>query len=335
MWDELSLRLPPGSAWHADCSLHPEICRACGVEDAAGGGDVQQPVIKAWTGAHFVPYAGEDLAAHGPMAVVRWLMAYSDWDILPETLNAKAGAAARTTAPVTAADDLMSDNAPALVRGKLQPWTGQALPAQVFLPTVPPPKRNGGLYPMILYFHGGNDGPWGAMNQQALAYQLVHNESYARDFPFVVVMPCTECTRDGHMVPYGNAMYAGGRPNFGECGFTPRNLLRADALLAAALATFRGDPERITLTSTSYGGRGLYWYAASRVRILVRVLRPIGRTCASQLLVARLWPRGVLVGLHFYDAEQARNHLGLLQHRLSRGLHLGLEILHLQRKAEC
>jgi hypothetical protein len=69
-----------------------------------------------------------------------------------------------------------------------------------------------------------------------------------------------------------------------------------------------------------------------RVRILVRVLRPIGRTRASQLLVARLWPRGVLVGLHFYDAEQARNHLGLLQHRLSRGLHLGLEILHLQRK---
>ena len=50
-------------------------------------------------------------------------------------------------------------------RGKLRPWTGQALPTQVFVPVGPRPP--GGLWPVLVYFHGGNDGPWDTMAQQA------------------------------------------------------------------------------------------------------------------------------------------------------------------------
>ena len=53
-----------------------------------------------------------------------------------------------------------------------------------------------------------------------------------------------------------------------QVGFTPRNFLQLDHLIAATLKQFGGDPERVSLTSTSYGGRGLYWYQASRPNVL-------------------------------------------------------------------
>ena len=68
-----------------------------------------------------------------------------------------------------------------------------------------------------------------------LAYQLVSNRTYAANFPFIVLWPCTECDRSGLMVPFGNTLYTGGRPEFGQVGFTPRNLLRVDRLIDAAL----------------------------------------------------------------------------------------------------
>ena len=70
------------------------------------------------------------------------------------------------------------------------------------------------------------------------------------------------------MVHRGNYLYsaedASTRPAFGEVGFTNRNLVRVDRVLEAALEKFQGDPKRVILTSTSYGGRGLYLYAARR-----------------------------------------------------------------------
>ena len=87
-------------------------------------------------------------------------------------------------------------------------------------------------------------------------------------FPFIFLRPCTQCQRDLTPVFRGITNYAASdasaRPGFGEVGFTPRNLLRVDRVLDAALAAFGGDPRRIILTSTSYGGRGLYEYAARR-----------------------------------------------------------------------
>ena len=44
------------------------------------------------------------------------------------------------------------------------------------------------------------------------------------------------CTADGTMVPFGNVLYPGGRPQVGQVGFTPRNLRRVDRVVAAALA---------------------------------------------------------------------------------------------------
>ena len=120
---------------------------------------------------------------------------------------------------------------------------------------------------------------------QAFAYRLEQNASYAAAFPFLAVLPCTECAADGTMVPFGNVLYPGGRPQFGQVGFTPRNLRRVDRVVAAALAAFGGDPERISLTSTSYGGRGLYWYAAARPEYLAALV-PMAASCSPNHLLA-------------------------------------------------
>ena len=45
-----------------------------------------------------------------------------------------------------------------------------------------------------------------------------------------------------------------------------------DRVLAAALTHFGGDPERVILTSTSYGGRGLYWYASGRPNVFAALV---------------------------------------------------------------
>ena len=271
-WDKMSLQLPAGSTWHADCDANPNICESCGVR--AGHLSEESPILKAWTGELFVPYDGADIATGGPRAIIDWLMSYPDWDL-----------GAKGTAALNSAD--LIDNTASLTRGKLQPWTGQALPAQIFLPSVAPTgiAKKRGKWPVIINFHGGNDGPWVAMEQQSLAYQLVNNKSYAASFPFIAILPCTECTRDGKMVPYGNAMYGGGRPNFGECGFTPRNLLRVDRLLKEALLRLNGDTHRVILTSTSYGGRGLYWYAASRPHVFAALV-PMAASISPNVALA-------------------------------------------------
>jgi hypothetical protein len=221
----MSHQLPAGSTWFAKCDTTPELCAACGVVRPAVA-EPRTPILKAWTGDHFVPFEG-DLASHGPDSVLRWLGSYADWDLDAPGV----GSLGSSSWP--------ADNAASLVRGKLQPWTGQALPTQIFLPTLlPTPNTTDDgepvLLPLVLYFHGGNDGPWALMEQQALAYQLTTNATYAAAFPFIAVMPCTECQRDGTMVPHGNILYDEGRPQFGQVGFTPRNLLRVDHVLAAA-----------------------------------------------------------------------------------------------------
>ena len=163
-WGQMSPQLPPGSTWYAECGATPDVCEACGVLPPPQGlhGDVE-PILKAWNGEHFVAFdAGEGgLRGGGPQSIIDWIKDYANWDL---------------DAPGVGALDAASppDNTASLVPGKLQPWTGQALPLQIFIPTAP---RTGlaaerGLRPVVLYFHGGNDGPWAPMNQQALAYQL-------------------------------------------------------------------------------------------------------------------------------------------------------------------
>jgi len=156
IWDQFSLALPAGTMWVADCAQTPEICARCETTRSL------KPIIKTWTGNLFVVYQGDI----NPNAIVDWLKSYSDWDL--DEPGHGIGL------------DFEPDNAASLIPGKLQPWTGQALPTQIFLPSTPLTGRakETGLRPVIVYFHGGNDGPWVPMEQQALAYQLVTNETY-------------------------------------------------------------------------------------------------------------------------------------------------------------
>ena len=279
-WQQLSWSLPPGTVWRGDCGEEPKACDACG--DAAA--------VKAWTGDGFVAYPA-GAPKDGP-SLMAWLQ---DLD----------RAAPPPGAAIDGAPPPEPDNSRRVPKGRLAPWTGQALPALVFRPTAKPDaaakKRR--RTPTLLYFHGGNDGPEYAAKFQSVAYYLDTDKQFARAFPFLYLhggndgpevaakfqsvayyletdkqfakafpflflQPCTECQRDRTMVHRGNFLYAAEdattRPAFGEVGFTNRNLVRVDRVLEAALAKFQGDPKRVILTSTSYGGRGLYHYAAKR-----------------------------------------------------------------------
>ena len=143
------------------------MCAACDVEPAphgggggggGGGAAAVLPLLKAWTGEQFERFAGEPTRE----SIARWLMGYSDWRL--DAAGDGTGGAGGTAPP-----GYEEDNSALLLlessRGKLQPWTGQALPTQVFVPVGPRPP--GGLWPVLVYFHGGNDGPWQSMAQQA------------------------------------------------------------------------------------------------------------------------------------------------------------------------
>lgn len=244
-WQQLSWSLPPGTVWRGDCGEEPKACDACG--DAAA--------VKAWTGDGFVAYPA-GAPKDGP-SLMAWLQ---DLD----------RAAPPPGAAIDGAPPPEADNSRRVPKGRLAPWTGQALPALVFRPTAKPDaaakKRR--RTPTLLYFHGGNDGPEYAAKFQSVAYYLDTDKQFAKAFPFLFLQPCTECQRDRTMVHRGNFLYsaedASTRPAFGEVGFTNRNLVRVDRVLDAALEKFQGDPKRVILTSTSYGGRGLYHYAAKR-----------------------------------------------------------------------
>ena len=144
------------------------MCAACDVTPAphggggggGGGAAAVLPLVKAWTGEQFERFTGEPTRE----SIARWLMGYSDWRL--DT----AGDGTGTTAGGAAPPGYEGDNSASLLlgpsRGKLQPWTGQALPTQVFVPLGPRPS--GGLWPVLVYFHGGNDGPWQSMTQQAV-----------------------------------------------------------------------------------------------------------------------------------------------------------------------
>ena len=143
------------------------MCAACDVEPAphgggggggGGGAAAVLPLLKAWTGEQFERFAGEPTRE----SIARWLMGYSDWRL--DAAGDGTGGAGGTAPP-----GYEEDNSASLLlgpsRGKLRPWTGQALPTQVFVPLGPRPS--GGLWPVLVYFHGGNDGPWQSMTQQA------------------------------------------------------------------------------------------------------------------------------------------------------------------------
>jgi predicted peptidase len=153
-----------------------------------------------------------------------------------------------------------------LPKGILFPWKGQVLPVRLFLPLKPPVDHMGsvGRYPVLVFLHGGTDGPFHLNNQGGLAKLLAENSTFAAQFPFIAILPCTQCDRDGRMAPFEVDVYEGGELTLGQLGWTPRNLARIDALIKIVLTELNGDSHRVMLSGQSYGGRGVFWYAAAR-----------------------------------------------------------------------
>ena len=133
------------------------------------------------------------------------------------------------------------------VPGKLRSWTSEAdglLPSQIFVPLVRSADDAQGRSPVILFLHGGGDGPFHIMNKQSLPSLLLSNHSFASVFPFVVLCPCSTCT------------------NSGSRGWTSSTFGKVVSLLELAMKHAHGDPKRVTLTGQSMGGGGLWHYAA-------------------------------------------------------------------------
>ena len=154
-WDHFSQFLRPAASGTPTAPRRPTCApRATSTPPAPA------PIVKAWTGVHIaVPRA--DVAAERDRA--QWLMDFAEWDLgAPGDGVGGLGGAAPTQTQ-------QPDNgARRFVAGKLQPWTGQALPTQIFLPSAAPTgAAETGLRPVILYFHGGNDGPWEAIASRA------------------------------------------------------------------------------------------------------------------------------------------------------------------------
>ena len=135
----------------------------------------------------------------------------------------------------------------AIIPGRLHTWThgdDNTLPAQIFVPMSRSADDEHGRSPVILFLHGGGDGPFDVMNQQSLPSLLLTNASFSSMFPFIVVTPCSTC---------------GSRSQ----GWTTANFAKVAALLERVVDSehVRGDPTRIALTGQSMGGAGLWRYA--------------------------------------------------------------------------
>ena len=134
--------------------------------------------------------------------------------------------------------------------GRLQEWTTASdnmLPSQLFLPL---PTTSGGLRPVLIFLHGGGDGPFNVMNRQSLPHLLLSNRTFAAAFPFIGIFPCSTC--------------GGVHATFAERGWVPSNFEKVDRLLQIVIKEHGGDPTRVVLTGQSMGGGGLYRYAQAR-----------------------------------------------------------------------
>lgn len=136
---------------------------------------------------------------------------------------------------------------PVAALGKLMIWTESnevdVLPSQLFLPRAGQPP-----YPILVFLHGGGDGPFDVMNRQSLPSLLLNNKSFADEFPFIVIAPCSTCS--------GNSR-----------GWTTPNLPKVQQLVARTISQHRGDPTRVSLTGQSMGGGGLWHYASKAPRM--------------------------------------------------------------------
>lgn len=163
---------------------------------------------------------------------------------------------------IFAAATSLVDPAPA----RLQEWTKASidlLPSQIFVPR----SHASDLRPVIVFLHGGGDGPYDVMNRQSLPSLLLNNHTFARHFPFIVLLPCSTCDSLSS-----------------TRGWSSANFDRLERLLELALRRFRGDPTRVYLTGQSMGGYGL-WHYAGRPNIFAALVPVCASARPSQALL--------------------------------------------------
>ena len=158
------------------------MCAQCGVESAGG-----RPVVRAWTGDLFVTYTGG--APDDGSALINWVKDYADWP-----LDAPGDGGLPQPPLKSGPDQPQANNAGAapLPRGVVTPWEGEALPGEIFLPTAPADDRTigrGGLRPVVVVFHGGNDGPYVAMEQQGAASSTLFWAHFSRNPQLYATLP--------------------------------------------------------------------------------------------------------------------------------------------------
>ncbi|KAH8055940.1 hydrolase [Aureococcus anophagefferens] len=226
----------PGRVWRVDCAAAPGLC-------APVDGDLRGPEIRAWTGEAFAAYGGERSAE----ALVAWAKL-----VLAPPPKTENFAAADF-------DPRGDDDAAAtlaLEPGRLQAWPGRPLPTRVFVPRTKAGKR-----PILVYLHGtpqpgdrfddpGGGGGSSLLRAKGFVAKLATNATFAANFPFVAIVPCSGCHADGTYAPRPR----GGPPAAGSYGWVPDNFARIDAIIAAAARHLGGDPARVLLTGQSYGG---------------------------------------------------------------------------------
>lgn len=131
--------------------------------------------------------------------------------------------------------------------GILQVWKdsiengGKVLPSQLFRP-----RTGHAPHPVIVFLHGGGDGPFDVMNRQSLPSLLLNNQTFADTFPFIVITPCSTCSGGSH-------------------GWTAQNFAKIEELVSRVIVQYKGDPTRVSLTGQSMGGGGLWHYASKHI----------------------------------------------------------------------
>lgn len=174
-------------------------------------------------------------------------------------------------------------------RVRMPPFQG--LEYQLFLPAAWRPSGVK-LWPVVVFLHGAGDGKFSVMNSQSLPRLLVRDQSTSFDprqcwcldpeFANVTAKQEAPANSDSAFIdrdedlrsPLADCDFAdtfgaivvmpqGWLPNH-MTGWTQEKLLKVEELTRSVLRTYRGDPQRVSLTGQSAGGHGAWVFAASR-----------------------------------------------------------------------
>lgn len=193
---------------------------------------------------------------------------------------------------------------------------------QLFLPSAW--KASGtDTFPVVVFLHGAGDGKFSVMNSQSLPRLLRKDQStcfdsrtcWCLDQEYSKVTAMREAPAD-NSAPFLNEEEDLKSPladcdfadTFGAIvvmpqgflpgsftGWTKAKLSKVQGLVRSLMRKYRGDPERVTLTGQSAGGRGAWSFAASNPKLWAAVniiCMPASSSIANQLEGLPVWVVG-------------------------------------------